>query len=111
MPWDGCLNEVTLPDGTKDSVATLNCLPVIFQNLVGTLMGFAGLVAVIFILYAGFKYITAGGDPKQAESARKTLTFAIIGLLVVLLSFFIINIIGYISGVNCITTFGIHSCE
>ena len=48
------------------------------------------------------KFITSGGDPKQAEGARKTLTFAIIGLMVVVFSFAIVNLVAKTTGVGCL---------
>lgn len=100
--WGACV---------KDGIATLNCLPVVFENIVRAALLFAGVVAVFLILISGIKLITSGGDPKQVEGAKKTLTFAIIGLVIILLSFFIISIIGYITGVECIKQFGFTNCQ
>ncbi len=91
-------------------VATLKCLPIVFRNIVTAALVFAGVAAVFFIVFSGAKFITSGGDPKQVESAQKTLTFAIAGLLLILLSFFIINLIGYLTGAPCINNFGFDSC-
>lgn len=96
---------------TKEGVATLKCLPAVFQNVITAAVAFAGLIALIFIILSGIKLIVSGDDPKQVEGARHTLTYAIAGLLLVLLSFFIINIIAYITGASCITVFGFNSCK
>lgn len=45
--------------------------------------GFAALVAVIFLIIAGYTYITAAGDADKIEKAGKTITAAIIGLVIV----------------------------
>ncbi|NQV00462.1 MAG: hypothetical protein HQ538_07015 [Parcubacteria group bacterium] len=50
-----------------------------------------GLVAVAAMIYAGILYFTSGGNEEQAGKAKKTMTYAIIGLVVVLLSYVIIN--------------------
>lgn len=92
-------------------VATLQCLPAIFSNVVTAALVFSGVIAVFFIIFAGIKYITSAGDPKQVEGAKQTLTFAIVGLLVVLFSFLIINFIGYVTGADCINQFGFDSCK
>lgn len=75
------------------AVVTLKCIPFIIANLINYAFIFAGVVALIFVILAGYRLITASGDPKKAEDARKTLTFAIIGLVIILLAFGIINII------------------
>ena len=92
-------------------VPTLKCLPAVFQNIVTAALILAGIVAVILIVLSGIKLITSGGDPKQVEGARKTMTYAIIGLVLILLSFFIIKLIGFMTGVDCINQFGFNSCQ
>lgn len=52
-----------------------------------------GVVAVIMIIIAGFKYITSGGDSGNVTSAKNTILYAIIGLVVVALSQFIVKFI------------------
>lgn len=71
------------------SYCTLNGILVKVLNLG---LGFAGVAAVLFILYGGYMYITAGGNAEQAEGGRKTLTNAIIGLIVVLLAAMMVRI-------------------
>lgn len=95
--------------GTKD-VATIDCFPIIMANVVFWLLIFVGVVALILIILSGFKFVASGGDPKQAEGARKTLTFAIIGMVLVLLSFSIVAFIAKTTGMGCITKFGFTQC-
>lgn len=56
----------------------------------------AGILALVAIIYSGVMYITAGGDTAKAEAGRKNLTWAIIGLIIVLLSIAIVNYINNI---------------
>ncbi|MEX0622067.1 MAG: hypothetical protein WD187_03745 [Candidatus Woykebacteria bacterium] len=46
----------------------------------------AGMIALLFVMWGGLRYMLSRGDPKAAEAARGTLTSAIIGLLIVLFS-------------------------
>lgn len=102
MPWTNCLS----PEG----VATLNCIPIVFQNIVNWALIFAGVAALFLIIYSGIKYIRSGGEQEQIKSARETLTYALVGLVVILLSFFIINVISDITQVPCIKQFGFGNC-
>lgn len=102
-PWDNCV--------TAEGVATLQCIPTVFNNLVTAALFFSGIIAVFIIVMSGIKFITSGGDPKQVEGAKGTLTYAIIGLVLILLSFFIINIIAGITGAECIKLFGFDNCQ
>src|SRR5579871_2314527 len=92
-------------------VATLACIPVVLRIIINAALVFSGVTALFFIIFSGIKFITSGGDPKIAEGARHTLTYAIIGLLLILLSFFIINVLGTITGVGCITKLGFSQCN
>lgn len=94
-----------------DKVATLKCLPAVFQNLVTAALLFAGIIALFFIILGGIKLILSQGDPKQIEGARHTLTYAIIGLLLILLSFLILNIVSHTTRVDCILKFGFENCK
>jgi len=57
------------------------------------LLGFVGGLALLFIVYGGFLYITSGGNKDRIETAKKTLTYAILGLILVALSGVIFTII------------------
>lgn len=104
MDWSSCLDKLT---GTP----SLNCIPVVFGNVVKAALMFAGVVAVFLIIISGIKFINSGGDPKQVEGARKTMTYAIIGLVVVLSSFFIVDVIAKSTGAECILNFGFAGCQ
>lgn len=94
-----------------NEVATIQCLPAVFTLIIRAALSLAGAVALFMIIYSGIRLVTSAGDPKGVQAARGTLTWAIVGLVVVLLSFFIINIIAYITGAQCINQFGIGTCN
>lgn len=52
----------------------------------------AGAIAVVFIVLGGIKYSTSQGDPGETKKAKETITYAIIGLVVVMLSFGILQL-------------------
>jgi len=55
--------------------------------------GVAGLVAVVYLILGGFNYVTAGGDPEAVEAAKTTIVNAIIGLVIILVSYLIVQFI------------------
>src|SRR4030066_325302 len=87
-------------------IATINNLGCLFERIVSYALGFAGIVLFILLIIGGFRYITSGGDPKAVEGARKTLTSAVTGLVLVLVSFIIMLLISAITGVD-VTVFHI----
>ncbi len=56
-------------------------------------VGITGLIAVVFFIYGGVLFITAGGDEQKLQKAVITIRNAIIGLILILLSGLIINFI------------------
>lgn len=84
----------------NSGIPTISCLGNVFGNVVRAMLGLAGIALFVLLLVGGFKYITSGGDPKAIEGAQKTITYAIIGLIVILLSFLILVLIGTITGVD-----------
>jgi len=66
---------------------------VLEQAIQNVLLPIVGLIAVLFIIIGGFRYITSAGNEEQAEGAKKTLTNAIIGLVIVILSYVIVAVI------------------
>ena len=52
----------------------------------------AVLIALFFLIYGGIRWITSGGDKTKVDSARQTITAAIIGLVIAFLAFFILSL-------------------
>lgn len=90
----------------SDRIATIADLGDILKNLISYVLGIAGIVFFVLLVIGGFKFITSGGDPKAAEGAKKTLTSAIFGLVIILISYLILLLIKNITGAN-VTDFNI----
>jgi hypothetical protein len=67
-------------------------------------LGFLGIIAISLVIYGGFLWMTAAGNEEQIERAKKTLTSALIGLLIILSAFgittFLLNKISAAVGTN-----------
>lgn len=68
-----------------------------FGNIVGSVITILFIIAVIvalaFLIWGGIKWIISGGDKSAVESARNTIVAAVVGLIIVFLAYFILNII------------------
>jgi hypothetical protein len=62
------------------------------QNIIKLLFLIGGSLAVIFILFSGVQYISAGGDPEKAKKARIGIINAVIGIIIMMATFFIIRL-------------------
>lgn len=81
-------------------VPQLSELENVFSNVVKVALGFAGVALFVMLLVGGFKYLTAGEDPKAVEEARKTLTYAIGGIILVAAAYLILVFIKQITGID-----------
>lgn len=68
------------------------------QLLVNMLFIVASFLAIAYLMYGGIKWITSRGDKVAVESARKHIVAAIIGLVIVAGSFFILQVVFRILG-------------
>lgn len=91
-------------------IATIECIPVIFSNAIYWLLILSGTVAIFLIIFGGIKFLTSGGDQKSVDTAKKIITWAVIGLVVILLSFGIVAFVAQTTGVACIRKFGFDQC-
>lgn len=53
------------------------------RTVINILSAVGGIIAVIMIIIGGFKFLTAGGDSNSVSSARNTIIYAIVGLIVI----------------------------
>lgn len=88
--------------GEIDSV-TGKCAPVlknisqiwvIALAIVEILMRVGGMVAVGYIMYGGFRYMTSRGEPENTAEAKNTIMNAVIGLVIVIISVTVVNFVG-----------------
>ena len=72
--------------GTSDLAGT-------FKGVINTLLFITGMVAVLFIIIGGLRFITSNGDSNQASQARNTVLYAVIGLVVAIMAYAIVNFV------------------
>jgi hypothetical protein len=97
---NGCLSQgtdLTTGSGTActagDNATGTQKIQDIVTLVVNIFSIVVGIVAVIMILVGGFKYITSGGDSGNITSAKNTIVYAIIGLVIVALAQFIVKFV------------------
>ncbi len=56
-------------------------------------LSIVGLVAVVFLVWGGFKYMTSSGDEEKVKAAKGTIINALIGLIIVVLAFALVRVI------------------
>ena len=78
---------------TSDNSFVTNCATeecvdpgVMVTNMIGWVVGVAGVVAAVFVVYGGVGYMTSAGDPNKLQKAKTVITYALIGLAIVALA-------------------------
>lgn len=65
----------------------------LITDAVNIFSAIVGIISVIMIIFGGFKYITSGGDSNNVSSAKNTIIYAVIGLVVVAMAQFIVQFV------------------
>lgn len=62
-------------------------------NIINVILGFLGIVLLGYMIYAGFLWMTSGGESEKAKEARTMIANAIIGLIIIVAAFAISNFV------------------
>ena len=111
MTLEECWEEYAVDQsglwGTSgENIATLKAFECIFMGIINVAIRLGGIALFIMVIVGGFTYLTAGGDPKKAQMGRNVITYAVIGLALLILAWFILWFIERITGVQ-VTVFNI----
>ena len=92
---------------TRTDPPELKCLEAVFANILMAITGLAGIALFVMLCIGGFRYLTSGGDPKAAESARHTMTYALLGIGLMGVAYVVFLLIGEFTGVEGLLNFEI----
>lgn len=76
----------------------------ILGNAITTFLIAGAVVSVLVITWGGIQWITSGGDKQKLAAARAHITWAVIGLIIMLISFFFVNSLSYFFGVSLLNS-------
>lgn len=94
-----CGKDARSADGTCKSFDTafgnIDTDPLKFiQRIYGILLGLSGGIIIVLIMYSGYQLMTSAGDKEKVQAARDRITSAIVGLLFLIFSMVILQVIG-----------------
>lgn len=81
------INDVNPGGGGTDA----GSFSTFITNIINVLLFLIGVISVIFIILGGIRFVTSQGDSSQVSSARNTILYAVIGLVVAMMAFAIVN--------------------
>ena len=65
----------------------------LIKTVVNVLLWVVGVLSVIMIIFSGFRYITSAGDTSKTKSAQSTLIYSVVGLIVAIMAWAIVNMV------------------
>ena len=65
----------------------------LIKTVVNVLLWAVGVLSVIMIIFSGFRYITSAGDASKTKSAQSTLIYSVVGLIVAIMAWAIVNMV------------------
>lgn len=80
-------------EGYAEGITTTSSAREFIVNVTNFVLSFLGLAAIVVIIYGGFLYVTAGGEQEKADKGKKSVYYAVIGIIVVLISYALVNTI------------------
>ncbi len=84
------VDEIECPEGFRCGETNIADL---FKTVAEWALGIAFILAVIFLIYGGFRYILAGGNEESAKAGRTAIFNALIGIVIIVLSFIVVQIV------------------
>jgi len=65
----------------------------VFTRITNTVLYAVGIISVVMLIWGGLRYVISGGDSKKVTDAKNTILYAIIGLIVAILAYAIVNFV------------------
>jgi hypothetical protein len=87
--FDQCKNNASSAVCKAKNDNATNMVKVVINIILSIL----GIIAVIMIIIGGIRYTTSGGDSSGLKNARDTIVYAVVGLVIAILSFAIVNFV------------------
>lgn len=89
----GCPCALNSSSAACQDLSKQDGLSNILKNATNIVLFIAGALAVIMIIYGAIRFMTAHGNEKQVESARLIVTYSVIGLIIALLAYALVNFV------------------
>lgn len=77
----------------EEQAATLEGETGVFKTITNVLLFIIGAISVIMLIIGGIRYVVSGGDSSAVTSAKNTILYAIVGIVVALLAYALVNFV------------------
>lgn len=105
--WTG----VCVGEGPNEDVATIQGAECLIANVFIVIITLIGLVGFVIFIFGALKWMLSGSDAQGVKKASSIMLYSVVGLVVALSAFIIINLIADFTGVNVIRHFQIPTSD
>lgn len=85
------IDSTDSPPNIEDATGGEGSFRTLARTIVNFFLYFLGFIATVMIIYGGVLYVTSAGNDENVQKAKKILMYAIVGIIIILLSFAIVN--------------------
>lgn len=87
----GLIDPGDNPQNISDATSFGGSFRDALRTIINYFLFFLGIIATVMVIYGGFLYVTSAGDDAQTEKGKNILVYAAIGIIIILISFAIVN--------------------
>ena len=80
--------------------AGLNEIEKVFSSVISVMAGLGFIALLVMLVWAGFKYLMSGGEPKAIAAAHQTVTWALLGIIFMAFAWLILQLIHAFTGID-----------
>ena len=95
--------------GAGQDVATIKGIECLIANIFTVAISLIGMTAFLMFIVGSVMWLVSGGSPENTKKARDTLLYAVIGIVIALSAFIVLNLVSGFTGVDSIKEFRIPS--
>lgn len=87
----GLIKSTDNPSNISQATGGASSARQLVLTIVNYFLYFLGLIATLMVIYGGIMYVTAAGDSEAVDKGKKVIMYALIGIVIILLSFALVN--------------------
>lgn len=97
-------HAVDFSNSTVNPAAKVSSIATLMDVIAPIAMVIGAFICLAMLIWGGFTYLTSAGEPDKLQQGKRTLTYAIIGVILMISAVLLVNLITYILGVNSFFT-------
>lgn len=87
----GLIKTTDNPNNISQATGGASSARELVLTIVNYFLYFLGLIATLMVIYGGVLYVTAAGDTEAVDKGKKVIMYALVGIIIILLSFALVN--------------------